>query len=183
MDDVEAQRPGVAFDELRRVRTTESARPRRGHTRAVVSAIALVGYAVVIVLATLTPTPLDRGFRPTISQLLSVLHRHGLPEWFGYTDLEFSANVLMFVPVGFLIAMLLPARGIWIALVICPAVSIAIELTQATLLESRFATVGDVVANTLGGVAGTAVAAAVRAVVRHRDRSIIAVALWENGVR
>ena len=114
----------------------------------------LIAYAIAVLAVTLWPTPVDRGFEPTISRGLALLHRNGLPTWFGYNTLEFGANIAMFVPAGLLVALMLPSRRWWLALLIVPALSIAIELTQAVFLSSRFATVNDVVANSLGAVLG-----------------------------
>jgi len=61
------------------------------------------------------------------------------------------------LPAGFLVALLLPARRWWLALLICPAISIGIELTQAIFLSARFATVNDVIANSLGAVLGVGI--------------------------
>jgi len=114
----------------------------------------LIAYAIAVLAVTLWPTPVDRGFEPTISRGLALLHRNGLPTWFGYNTLEFGANIVMFVPAGLLVALMLPSRRWWLALLIVPALSIAIELTQAVFLSSRFATVNDVVANSLGAALG-----------------------------
>ena len=64
-----------------------------------------------------------------------MLHKNGVPSWFGYHKLEFSANVVMFIPIGFLVTMLLAQRLWWFALLICPALSIAIEVTQGLFFE------------------------------------------------
>jgi glycopeptide antibiotics resistance protein len=114
----------------------------------------LVAYAIAVLVVTLWPAPVDRGFEPTISRGLALLHRNGLPIWFGYNKLEFAANIVMFVPAGFLVSMLLPARRWYLALLVVPALSICIELTQAIFLSSRFATVNDVIANSLGAAIG-----------------------------
>jgi glycopeptide antibiotics resistance protein len=114
--------------------------------------------------------------------LLDVLHRNGVPEWFGYTKLEFTANVLMFVPLGFLVSMLLPVRVWWLALIICPGLSVAIELTQAAALSARFATVSDVVSNSTGALIGALLAVVLRAAIYQRDEKIIARRIWELGL-
>jgi VanZ family protein len=134
----------------------------------------------LVLAATLSPTPLDQGYRGAVDKLLGVLHRHGVPEWFGYGKLEFSANIAMFIPIGFLVALILPARVWWISLIICPALSISIELTQGALLSARFASGADVAANSIGGVVGILVAILLRAAVYERDEKIIARALWER---
>lgn len=154
--------------------------PARSTARQWLSAIALAGCVVIVLLATMWPTPLDQGYEASIDKLLGVLHRNGVPEWFGYNKLEFSANVMMFVPIGFLVTMLLPGKVWWLALFICPALSVAIELTQATLLTARFATVTDVVSNSIGAIIGILVAVILRAIIFHRDEKLIARAIWDH---
>jgi len=144
-------------------------------------AVTLLAATVSLVLAlTMGPTPLDQGFESTVDRLLAILHRNGVPAWFGYNKLEFSANVLMFIPLGFLISTLLPVRVWWLALIATPILSIAIELTQATLLTARFATVADVLANSIGGLIGAIAAVGLRYVVHKRDEAIVARALWDR---
>ena len=157
--------------------------PARSHLRVTLAIAILIAYAGVVVAATLSPTPLDQGYEGSIERVLSILHRNGIPEWFGYNKLEFSANIAMFVPIGFLITLLLPARVWWLALLISPAFSVAIELTQLVALSSRFATVTDVVSNSLGALIGILFAVILRAALYARDTKVIAHALWEHGVR
>ena len=140
--------------------------PATNRPRLQIAAGILVAYAIAVLTVTLWPTPVDHGFQPSISRFLGVLHRHGLPVWFGYNKLEFGANIAMFLPAGFLVALLLPARRWWIALLICPAISIGIELTQAIFLSARFATVNDVIANSLGAVLGAGIFFVVHKTVR-----------------
>ncbi|WP_104165749.1 VanZ family protein [Cryobacterium sp. N22] len=152
--------------------------PPKSRAREWLGALTLSGYAAIILVATLWPTPLDQGYQASIDKLLAVLYRNGVPLWFGYNKLEFSANVLMFIPLGFLVALLLPGRIWWLALILCPAMSIAIELTQAFALSARFATVTDVISNSLGAVIGIMIAVMLRAIVYERDQKVIALAAW-----
>ena len=145
--------------------------------------VSLVLYLALVIAVTMSPTPIDRGYESAIERVLSVLHRNGVPTWFGYNKLEFSANVVMFVPIGFLAALAMPARLWWISLVICPALSGVIEYIQGALLEQRFSTILDVAANSIGSVVGVAAAVALRALVYHRDQLIIAEALRSRGFR
>ncbi|MEO6309412.1 MAG: VanZ family protein [Leifsonia sp.] len=154
------------------------AAPPKSRAREWLGLILLGGYVVVVLLATMWPTPLDQGYESSIQKLLSVLHRTGVPEWFGYNKLEFSANILMFVPLGFLVALILPTRIWWLALILCPALSVAIELTQGAVLSARFASPGDVLSNSIGAVIGIFFAVLLRAVVHHRDEKLIARAIW-----
>lgn len=145
--------------------------------------IALTGLTIVVGIvlwATMSPTPLDQGYEGAIDRLLGVLHRNGVPEWFGYNKLEFSANVLMFVPFGFLLSLALPRRAVWATLLVIPVFSASIELIQAIALSARFATPLDVLANTIGGYLGAIVAFLIRAAVYARDEKVIARADWER---
>ena len=156
--------------------------PPKSRVRQNLGLALVLGYGLIVILATMWPTPLDQGFASSINRLLAVLHRNGIPEWFGYTKLEFSANVLMFVPLGFLVSMLLPVRVWWLALIICPGLSVAIELTQGLALSARFATVSDVLSNSLGAIIGALIAVMIRAAIYDRDEKIIARRLWEMGL-
>lgn len=156
--------------------------PPKSRVRQQLGLALVLAYGVVVILATMWPTPLDQGFASSINRVLAVLHRNGIPEWFGYSKLEFSANVLMFLPLGFLVSMLLPVRVWWLALLILPGLSVAIELTQAVALSARFATVADVIANSTGAIIGTLMAVILRAAIYERDEKIIARRLWEMGV-
>ena len=157
--------------------------PPKSRAREWSGAISLCCCLSVVLLATMWPTPLDQGYGAAIDKFLAVLHRNGIPMWFGYNKLEFSANILMFLPLGFLIALLLPAKTWWLSLLICPAISIGIELTQSVALSARFATITDVIANSTGALLGILLAVVVRAVIYSRDEKLVARALWEHGVR
>ncbi|WOF22254.1 VanZ family protein [Microbacterium betulae] len=158
-------------------------RPPRSHARSIVAGTLLAAYTGAILLATMWPTPMDRGYSAAIEDLLGVLHRSGLPYWFGYRKLEFAANVAMFAPFGFLIGLVMPARAVWTAWVLIPVFSAAIELLQGALLAERFASPFDVLANTVGGYIGIFLVAVIRRVISGRDRKMIAGAIWDHEVR
>jgi len=154
-------------------------RPPKSRAREWLGVSTLIVYGAIVLFAVFWPAPIDQGFSASIDKVLDVMHRNGVPEWFGYNKLEFSANVLMFVPLGFLISLLLPARFWWLALFIGPALSVGIEMTQAAFLSARFATVSDVAANSIGAFVGAVAAMLLRAVVFSRDEKVIERALWE----
>lgn len=161
-------------------------RPRTaspGRIRLAVCGVLLVLYSAVVLIITMWPSQPDQSFGAAVERILAFLHRNGLPAWFGFTELEFTANIAMFVPLGFLLALTLPSRGAWLSLLLVPAFSMAIEFTQGQYLPERFATVSDVVANTLGGYLGAMLAAGVRAVVHERDRLVVARELEAASVR
>jgi glycopeptide antibiotics resistance protein len=165
------------------VGTPGAQRPQKSRVREYLTSVALLFCIAVVLLATMWPTPLDQGFEPSVQRFLEILHRTGVPTWFGYTKLEVSANVVMFIPIGFLTAMLLPIRVWWLSLILCPALSVAIEVTQGSLLAARFATPMDVFANSVGAVIGAIIAVAIRSIVYQRDQKVIALALWQRGVQ
>ena len=152
--------------------------PPVSHARIWLAGIGLLLYILLVLTATMWPTPLDRGYESSIARFLDVLHRNGVPEWFGYRKFEFTANIAMFLPLGFLLVLVLRRRVMWLALLIVPLSSITIELLQALLLAERFASPLDVLANTLGGIIGGGAGALVRAGVNARDRKVIARAVW-----
>lgn len=140
----------------------------------------LVLYAATVLVVVFWPTPVDRDYRGAIDRVLQVAHRHGLPEWFGYRELEFLGNVALFLPLGFFLALVLPGRLWWLTVLICPAFSVLIELSQGAFLSERFSSPWDVAANTLGGLSGALVAVGIRALVHARDERVIARALWRH---
>lgn len=127
----------------------------------------------VVLIATLSPTPIDQGYESAIERLLSILHRNGVPRWFGYRWLEFSANIAMFVPLAYFLSLVFPTRFLWVALGVVPGLSVVLETLQFFVLPARFATVNDVIANTLGGWVGVAAAAVTVAAVHARDRRVL----------
>jgi len=69
---------------------------------------------------------------------------------------------------------MLPRRWSAWSLLLGPALSAVIELTQKTLLDARYATVSDFIANSLGATLGVLVALTIRAMVAVRDEQVIA---------
>jgi glycopeptide antibiotics resistance protein len=163
--------------------TETEVRPPKSHVRELFAATGLAVCIGVVLFATMSPVPLDQGYSSSIERLLGVLHRNGVPTWFGYNRLEFSANVLMFIPVGFLLTLLLPRKAWWLSILICLALSGGIEYTQSLLLTERFATVLDVIANSSGAVIGVVIAVTIYSIVYARDQKLIARALWDRSAR
>lgn len=77
--------------------------------------------------------------------------------WSTGSSFEFTANILMFVPVGVLFAMLLGARRWLIALGAAGLLTWAIEVVQIPL-DDRISDPRDLLANSAGAVIGLAVA-------------------------
>jgi glycopeptide antibiotics resistance protein len=162
---------------------TQAPLPRKSRARLAIATVLLVAYAAVVVTATMWPTPIDRNYGDVIARALEIAHNNGVPSWFGYNKLEFTANIGMFVPLGFFIALVLPWRVWWLVFLITPAASACIELAQAQFLAQRYSSMFDVIANSTGGWIGGTGAAFVRAVVYRRDRFVVNRALVEAGYR
>ena len=130
-------------------------------------------YLVVVLLVTLWPTTVDQGMSPYIQRLLEKLWSKGVPTFVDYGFIEFSANIVFFVPVGFLLGVLVSHRYWWLAIVGGAALSAAVETAQGLLLPARVASLGDVLANTSGALVGCTVAVALRMLILHRDTLVI----------
>jgi glycopeptide antibiotics resistance protein len=89
---------------------------------------------------------------------LAALHRRGAPLWFDYSFVEFTANIVMFVPLGLFFFILAPRGWRWLGPLVGLGLSAVIEFTQLVILPQRVATPYDVVANGFGAFVGTVVA-------------------------
>lgn len=131
--------------------------------------LATFGYLAVVAWITLGPQPLDGQGR---GLLLRVIRRvNGIDgfEWVTYNLVEFTANVLMFVPIGLMLVLLLGRRQWWLAVLLGIALTIGIETTQL-FLRDRVADPRDLLANTMGAVAGVFAALIVTWPKAHRMR-------------
>lgn len=75
--------------------------------------------------------------------------------WFGTGWIEFIANIVLFIPLGFLLTLLF--RRPWLGASLALTLSVAVELAQL-LLPGRFASPRDVLANALGAALGALIA-------------------------
>ena len=125
--------------------------------------IFLVGGALLL----LWPSRVDRMLRGSLDALLERLREAGLGDLFRYGVVEFAGNILLFIPLGIVLALLLPRGRRWIAPTVCLVLSLAAELAQAMFLPNRQADPTDVLANSLGGLIGTVL---VVLILRRRER-------------
>ena len=115
-------------------------------------------YVITLAVIALSPvSPID-GL-----DLSQELNATGLG-WVTYTQLESFANVVLFIPFGLLITLLVPTRWWWVVVVGLVVVAAGIELGQALFLPGRVPSIGDVLANSLGGAIGVALAAIIRGI-------------------
>jgi glycopeptide antibiotics resistance protein len=115
-------------------------------------------WLVAVVLIVLTPSPVDTRANVFLVRALAALHRRGIPTWFDYPFVEFTANIVMFVPLGLFFFILAPRGWRWLGPLLGLLLSATIELTQLVVLPQRVATPYDVVANAFGALVGTVLA-------------------------
>ncbi len=131
--------------------------PRR-LTRGIAAALG-IPFLAGLALLTLTPSRVEDSMPNLLDLVLSAAHRIGW-ESLDFTRLEILANVLVFVPVGVLAFLLVPRRLWPLAILLGPALSLSIEITQRVALPHRAPTVTDVIANSGGALIGVFVAIA-----------------------
>lgn len=107
-----------------------------------------------LALVAFWPTPVDRPVQGELAEVLFVLHRHGVPGWVNYNFVEASANLSLFVPIGFVSSLAFPSKRWWQLGALGLLISGCIELGQLLFLHDRYATLSDVVTNTGGAAVG-----------------------------
>lgn len=130
----------------------------------------VVAYLGVLAVIGLQPQRLD-GNSLGVYRLLYRMYAIGGPRWVTYDVVEFIANIALMVPLGVGLALLLPPRRWWIAVVACSLLSVGFELAQL-FLPSRMPSVTDWISNSLGGLAGAGGVAAIRASLRRKSAGI-----------
>lgn len=103
----------------------------------------------------LWPTRVDADVSPHLERVIRALQNRG----FGlvtYARIEFVANVVMFVPLGFLLAF--ASRNPAFSLMFGVALSACGELAQSRFLPDRVASLRDVLANSTGTALGVSLA-------------------------
>lgn len=128
--------------------------PDRRSRSATVAGVLLVVYLVALALIALWPVPVDSGSGDFLRAVTRAF------PWATYPRIEFGANILLFVPLGWLLSVLL-GRSRYLVLPIAIVVTVSIESVQALLLNQRTPSVLDIVANTTGACIGLIIAALV----------------------
>ena len=134
--------------------------PRVSRARAGVrwtAAALLVPYGVFLFLVTWLPGSEAERVTGIVATTARALESLSVPFEVGYPILEFLANVALFIPLGFLVHLAWPRVPWWVVTAIGCSVSTLIELVQLAL-PTRYSTLSDIIANTLGTALGFAVA-------------------------
>lgn len=128
-------------------------------TRSAVAHVILALYGSLLAAIAFWPTPVDAGLGGLIAQLTSTLPA------LTYPRLEFGANILLFVPLGVLLALILP-RARYLVAPLSLIVTVTVECVQAIALDQRTPSVMDIVANTTGACLGLLLVAVIAAARR-----------------
>lgn len=111
----------------------------------------LVVYVAVVAVVVLSPV----SYRSIIHALGDAVDSILGDASFGSGWIEFGANILMFVPLGFLLTLLL--RHHWYGVLLALALSAGVEIAQI-VIPSRQPSLRDIIANVLGAALGAALA-------------------------
>jgi VanZ family protein len=128
-------------------------------------------YLAFVAWLTLTPQVDAAGHIAVIYRVLGALHRRGHLLTLEDTELEFLANIVLFVPVGMFLLLLFGTRLWWVALTASFAMTTSIEIAQRSI-PGRVPDERDLVANGLGAVIGVLIALVLTlpATLRRRRR-------------
>jgi glycopeptide antibiotics resistance protein len=119
-------------------------------------------YTLLIARLTLAPASSETGAVDLLNRIAATLSGDRLDA----TQAEALGNVALFVPAGFLLAIVLGRA--WASVLLCALGSAAIELSQRLFLPSRVPSLADVEHNALGGLIGAVLALPLAYWVRTR---------------
>lgn len=147
-----------------------------GHTGIVIHRHPLLGlftgsYLAFVAWVTLTPQSYAAERIAVISRVLAALHRRGYLLSIEDRELEFLANIALFVPVGAFLLLLVGTRLWWVALTASFVLTALIETAQRSI-PGRVPDEHDLLANGVGAVVGCLMALVLilPAARRHRKR-------------
>lgn len=133
---------------------------------AIIARVMLVPYGIALALIVWLPATAASKVTGVVFRLARYVSAHtDISLTTAYTVFEFLANVALFVPLGLLLVAAWPRNSAWVVLLLGYSASVTIELVQ-TMLPSRYPTLSDVVANTLG----TAIGCLLVRIVMRRQR-------------
>ncbi|MCT9818986.1 VanZ family protein [Microbacterium sp. W1N] len=113
--------------------------------------VGLAAYGAIVVVILVAPI----SYSQIVNAVAEQLSRWFGLSWFGSGWIEFAANILMFVPLGFLLALLI--RPYWAGVGVALLVSAGAELVQM-IIPSRVASLRDILANVAGAAVGAGLA-------------------------
>ena len=146
---------------------------RQTTPRVVLASAGFAVYLIALAFIAFWPSPVDRPVDGRISEFIAWAHSIGM-DAITYARIEWTANVVLFLPLGVFLTVLLGSRRWWMSVVIGILVSSLIELGQGIFLADRTASGWDVLANSTGTLIGALLTVATTATIietRSRSRS------------
>ncbi|MHA6695796.1 VanZ family protein [Homoserinimonas sp. A520] len=125
-------------------------------------AVATACYLAWVGWLTLGPQPLDANGRGLLHRIIRYLSGENTLDWITYALVEFTANVVLFVPVGVLFVLLLGWRRWWLAALLGIALTASIEFVQL-FLPDRVTDPRDLTSNSIGAGIGVVLVLTVNA--------------------
>src|SRR5690554_3704091 len=132
-----------------------------------VLAVITACYLVLLGWLTLGPQPLDSNGRGLLHRLIRFISGDNTLDWITFALVEFTANIILFIPVGVLFTLMLGWRRWWLALILGVALTVSIEVAQL-VLPDRVTDPRDVVSNSIGSTIGVAIVLVFTAVRARR---------------
>lgn len=127
----------------------------------------------ILALVAFWPDPVDQPVQGQLGMVLGFLHSKGIPSWVDYAFVESAANVVLFIPVGYVYSIAYPASPWWQVGALGLLISGCIEFGQLVFLDNRFSSPSDLAMNSVGALLGAFAAAARRQTrIRNDERSI-----------
>ncbi len=121
---------------------------------AIFARVMLVPYALALALIVWLPATAASKVTGIVFRLARFVSEHSTISLATSSMVfEFLANIALFVPLGLLLVAAWPRSNAWVVLLLGYSASATIELVQ-TLLPSRYPTLSDVIANTIGTAIG-----------------------------
>jgi len=127
--------------------------------------VAFAAYLLAVLLITWLPSEEAGKVTGIVDAIAGMLVPLGIPFDIGYSTLEFLANIALFLPLGALHVLAWHRLPWWTAALGGFALSAVIELVQI-VLPTRYSTVSDVIANSMGALVGALLVVAVRRIRR-----------------
>ncbi|MDQ0726294.1 VanZ family protein [Microbacterium sp. W4I20] len=128
--------------------------------RPVVAKVLLAGYLLFVGFTVWLPAVVSAKVTGLVGLLARWVAAAGIASYqSSAVVLEYLANVALFVPIGALLLFAWPRLRLWQVVLIGALLSGLIETVQG-LMPSRYPTISDVMANTLGTLIGGAIIAA-----------------------
>ncbi|MFM5905367.1 MAG: VanZ family protein [Micrococcales bacterium] len=118
------------------------------------------GYSVVLVLILLWPVPVDQSgaTNTLVKAILGFADTTPGLGWLDYNFLESTANILLFVPLGYLATAIWPKSNHLLVMAVGVGISLTAELLQLFVVTQRVFSLDDVLHNGLGSALGVALA-------------------------